>query len=113
MLLITYREAFDVPCARISQRVASLRQAGKKSGLTSGSLRLMRQPGTSPKRLKEILVGLLADSLSELRRFSEDLDIDRVDRAGGRIFMKDGRVFTLELKPEASIRQRRGPGRRF
>ncbi len=69
----------------------------------------MREQGTSPKRLKEILVGLLADSLSELRRFSQDLDIERVDRAAGRIFMKDGRVFTLELKPEASIRQRRGP----
>ena len=73
----------------------------------------MREQGTSPKRLKEILVGLLADSLSELRRFSQDLDIARVDRAAGRIFMKDGRVFTLELKSEASIRQRRGPGRRF
>ena len=73
----------------------------------------MREQGTSPKRLKEILVGLLADSLSELRRFSKDLDIERVDRAAGRIFMKDGRVFTLELKSEASIRQRRGPGRRF
>ncbi len=73
----------------------------------------MREQGTSPKRLKEILVGLLADSLNELRRFSQDLDIERVDRATGRIFMKDGRVFTLELKPEASIRQRRGPGRRF
>ncbi len=73
----------------------------------------MREQGTSPKRLKEILVGLLADSLSELRRFSKDLDIERVDRATGRIFMKDGRVFTLELKSEASIRQRRGPGRRF
>ena len=58
-------------------------------------------------------MGLLADSLNELRRFSDDLDIDRVDRATGRIFMKDGRVFTLELKPEVSIRQRRGPGRRF
>ena len=73
----------------------------------------MREQGTSPKRLKEILVGLLADSLSELRRFSDDLDIDRVDRASGRIFMKDGRVFTVELKVEASIRQRRGPGRRY
>ncbi len=73
----------------------------------------MREQGTSPKRLKEILVGLLADSLSELRRFSDDLDIDRVDRASGRIFMKDGRVFTVDLKAEASIRQRRGPGRRY
>ena len=73
----------------------------------------MREQGTSPKRLKEILVGLLADSLSELRRFSDELDIDRVDRASGRIFMKDGRVFTVELKAEASIRQRRGPGRRY
>jgi len=73
----------------------------------------MREQGTSSKRLKEILVGLLADSLGELRRFSSDLDIERVDRASGRIFMKDGRVFSLELKQEASIRQRRGPGRRF
>ncbi len=73
----------------------------------------MREQGTSTKRLKEILLGLLADSLGELRRFSSDLDIERVDRAGGRIFMKDGRVFSLELRPEASIRQRRGPGRRY
>ena len=73
----------------------------------------MREQGTSTKRLKEILLGVLADQLNELRRFSSDLDIDRVDRAGGRIFMKDGRVYSLELKEEASVRQRRGPGRRF
>ncbi len=73
----------------------------------------MRESGTSAKKLKAILVGLLADSLDELRRFSSDLDIDRVDRAGGRIFMRDGRVFTVELKEEASIRGRRAPARRF
>ena len=73
----------------------------------------MRDQGTSAKRLKTVLLGLLADSLDELRRFSNDMDIDRVDRQGGRIFMKDGRAFTLELKEQASIRSRRGPGRRY
>ena len=71
----------------------------------------MRNQGTSAKQLKTILLGLLIDSLSELRRFS-DIDIDRVDRDGGRIFMKDGRVFTVELRAEASLRARRGPARR-
>ena len=74
---------------------------------------MMRDQGTSAKRLKTVLLGLLADSLDELRRFSTDMDIDRVDRQGGRIFMKDGRAFTLELKEQASIRSRRGPGRRY
>ncbi len=73
----------------------------------------MREQGTSPKRLKEILLGLLADSLEELRRFSTGFDVERVDREGGRIFLKDGRVFSLELKVEASLRARRGPGRRY
>ena len=73
----------------------------------------MREQGTSAKRIKEILLGLLGDSLDELKRFSRDLDIDRVDRQGGRIFMKDGRVFSLDLKTEGSIRARRGPGRRY
>jgi hypothetical protein len=72
----------------------------------------MQDQATSVKRLKTILLGLLADSLDELRRFSRDLDVDRIDREGGRIFMKDGRVFSLELRPEASMRARRGPGRR-
>jgi hypothetical protein len=78
---------------------------------TGYSLGAMQDQGTSAKRLKTILLGLLGDSLSELRRFSKDLDIERVDREGGRIFMKDGRVLLLELKAEASIRGRRGPGR--
>jgi hypothetical protein len=72
----------------------------------------MREQGTSAKQLRTILLGLLNDSLGELRRFSRDLDIDRVDLEGGRIFMKDGRVFTLELQSQASLRGRRGPGRR-
>jgi hypothetical protein len=71
----------------------------------------MQEPGTSAKQLKGILLGLLSDSLSELRRFSKDLDIERVDREGGRIFLKDGRVFSVELKAQASIRGRRGPVR--
>jgi hypothetical protein len=71
----------------------------------------MREQGTSGQHLKALLLGLLADSLSELRRFSKELDVERVDREGGRIFMKDGRVFSLELKAEASIRGRRGPTR--
>ncbi len=71
----------------------------------------MRNQGTSAKQLKTILLGLLTDALGELRRFS-DIDIERVDREGGRIFMKDGRVFTVELRAEASLRARRGPGRR-
>ncbi len=71
----------------------------------------MRNQGTSAKQLKTILLGLLTDSLSELRRFS-DIDIDRVDREGGRIFMKDGRVFAVALRAEASLRARRGPSRR-
>ncbi len=71
----------------------------------------MRDQGTSAKQLKALLLGLLTDSLGELRRFS-DIDIDRVDREGGRIFMKDGRVFSVELRAEASLRARRGPGRR-
>lgn len=71
------------------------------------------EQGMSAKRLKTILLGLLADSLPELRRFASDLDIERVDREGGRIFLRDGRVFSLELKAESSMRARRGPGRRF
>ena len=71
----------------------------------------MRNQGTSAKQLKTILLGLLTDALGELRRFS-DIDIDRVDREGGRIFMKDGRVFSVELHAEASLRARRGPSRR-
>ena len=71
----------------------------------------MREQGTSSSQLRTILLGLLNDSLDELRRFSRDLDIVRVDREGGRIFMKDGRVFSLELKSEGSLRARRGPGR--
>jgi hypothetical protein len=59
-----------------------------------------------------MLLGLFADSLNELRRFSKDLDVERIDREGGRIFLKDGRVFTVELKAEASIRARRRPGGR-
>jgi hypothetical protein len=59
-----------------------------------------------------MLLGLLADSLSELRRFSKDLDVERIDREGGRIFLKDGRVYSVELRAEASIRARRGPGGR-
>lgn len=73
----------------------------------------MREQGTSTKQLKTILLGLLADSMGELRRFSRDLDIDRVDREGGRIFMKDGRVFSLELKTEGSARSRLTPRRRY
>jgi hypothetical protein len=73
----------------------------------------MREQGTSAKQLRTILLGLLGDSLEELRRFSRDLDVERIDREGGRIFMKDGRVFSVELKAEASIRARRGPGRRY
>ncbi len=72
----------------------------------------MREEGTSVRDLKALLLGLLADSLAELRRFSRELDIERVDREGGRIFMRDGRVFSLELKAEASIRGRLGPRRR-
>jgi hypothetical protein len=72
----------------------------------------MRDPGTSDKRLKQLLLGLLADSLGELRKFSRELDIQRVDREGGRIYMKDGRVFTLELRSEASARARFDPRRR-
>lgn len=72
----------------------------------------MRDEGSSPKRLRDVLLGLLADSLSELKRFSSQLDIERVDREGGRIFLRDGRVFSVELKPQASLRGRRGPGRR-
>jgi hypothetical protein len=74
---------------------------------------VMREQITSAKHLRALLLGLLTDALPELRRFSSELDIDRVDREGGRIFMKDGRVFSLELKAEASLRGRRGPGRRF
>ena len=73
----------------------------------------MREQGTSSSQLRTILLGLLNDSLDELRRFSRDFDIVRVDREGGRIFMKDGRVFSLELKSEGSLRARRGPGRRY
>jgi hypothetical protein len=69
----------------------------------------MREQGTSPKQLRTLILGLLAESLPELRRFSKDLDVERVDREGGRIFMRDGRVFSLEIKAEASIRARRGP----
>jgi hypothetical protein len=75
--------------------------------------RAMREQITSPKHLRALLLGLLTDALPELRRLSNQLDIERVDREGGRIFMKDGRVFSLELKAEASLRGRRGPGRRF
>ena len=73
----------------------------------------MREEGTSGKQLRAILLGLLNDSLDELKRFQRDLDITRIDREGGRIFMKDGRVFSLELKAERSIRARQGPGRRY
>jgi hypothetical protein len=74
----------------------------------------MREQITSAKHLRALLLGLLTDALPELRRLSNALDIERVDReGGGRIFMKDGRVFSLELKAEASLRGRRGPGRRF
>lgn len=73
----------------------------------------MREQITSAKHLRALLLGLLTDALPELRRLSSELDIERVDREGGRIFMKDGRVFSLELKAEASLRARRGPGRRF
>jgi hypothetical protein len=72
----------------------------------------VREQGTSAKTLKALLLGLLADSLAELRRFRE-LDIERVDREGGRIVLKDGRVFRVEVTAEASVRGRRGPGRRF
>jgi hypothetical protein len=71
----------------------------------------MREQGTSPKQLKGILLGLLSDALDELRRL-HNLDVDRIDREGGRIFLRDGRVFRLELTPEASIRSRTGPPRR-
>ncbi|MFQ5514935.1 MAG: hypothetical protein ACE5FG_10895 [Myxococcota bacterium] len=71
-----------------------------------------RTDGTSSTQLRAILLGLLADSLDELRRFQRDLDVQRVDREGGRIFMKDGRVFQVELKLQSSIRARQGPGRR-
>ncbi len=70
---------------------------------------MQRSQGTSALRLKTILLGLLADSLDELRRFQRDIEIQRVDREGGRIFMKDGRVYTLELKSAGSIRARQGP----
>lgn len=73
----------------------------------------MREQGTSGKQLRAILLGLLNDSIDELKRFQRDLDIVRIDREGGRIFMKDGRVFSLELKAERSIRARQGPGRRY
>lgn len=72
----------------------------------------MAETGTSAKRLKQILLGLLADSLGELRKYSRELDIQRVDREGGRIYMTDGRVFTLELRAEASMRGRFDPRRR-
>jgi hypothetical protein len=72
---------------------------------------LSRDQGTSPKQLKSILLGLLQDALPELRRL-HDLDVERVDRDGGRIFLKDGRVFRVELSAEASIRARSGPPRR-
>lgn len=74
---------------------------------------MREEQGTSPKQLKAILLGLLADSLGELRRFNRDLDIDRVDREGGRIFMRDGRVFSVELKADASTRSRMSPRRRY
>jgi hypothetical protein len=74
---------------------------------------MREEQGTSPKQLKAILLGLLADSLGELRRFNRDLDIDRVDREGGRIFMRDGRVFSVELKADASARSRMSPRRRY
>ncbi len=73
----------------------------------------MRERGVSAKQLKTLLMGLLAEALPELRRFSNDLEIDRIDRDGGRIFLKDGRVFSVELRAEASIRSRRGPARRY
>ncbi len=72
---------------------------------------MSRDQGTSPKQLKSILLGLLHDALPELRRM-HDLDVERVDREGGRIFLKDGRVFRVELTAEASIRARTGPPRR-
>jgi hypothetical protein len=72
---------------------------------------MARDQGISPKQLKSILLGLLQDALPELRRL-QDLDIERVDREGGRIFLKDGRVFRVELAAEASIRSRTGPPRR-
>jgi hypothetical protein len=72
----------------------------------------MREQGTSAQQLRALLLGLLADSLAELRRFSRELGVERVDREGGRIFMRDGRVFSLELKAEGPIRDRRGPRRR-
>ncbi len=71
----------------------------------------MRDQGTSPKQLKGILLGLLSDALNELRRM-HDLDIERIDREGGRIFLRDGRVFKVELTPEASVRARSGFPRR-
>ena len=73
---------------------------------------MQRPDGTPALRLKTILLGLLADSLDELRRFQRDIEIQRVERESGRIFMKDGRVYTLELKSEGSIRARMGPIRR-
>jgi hypothetical protein len=72
----------------------------------------MPEKSVSAKELKALLLGLLSDSLGELRRFSKDLGIERVDREGGRVFLTDGRVFSLELKAEASVRARHGPGRR-
>lgn len=69
----------------------------------------MREQGTSPKQLKDILVGLLSDALPELRRYARDLDIERVDREAGRIHLRDGRVFTLELRAEGPVRSRISP----
>ena len=68
--------------------------------------------GTSGPQIRTILLGLLNESLDELRRF-RDIDISRVDLQGGRIMMKDGRVFSVEIKAEASVRGRQGPGRRY
>ncbi len=73
----------------------------------------MREQGISAKQLKLILMGVLSEALPELRRFSDQLDIEKIDKNGGRIFLRDGRVFSVELKAEASIRSRRGPGRRY
>ena len=73
----------------------------------------MREQGTSSSKLRNIVLGLLIENLDELKRFNRELDIQRVDREGGRIFMTDGRVFSLELKSQGSIRQRQGPGRRY
>jgi hypothetical protein len=69
----------------------------------------MREEGTSPKQIRTLLLGLLSDALGELRRMSRDFDIERIDREGGRIFLRDGRVFSVELRAEGPQRSRGFP----